>query len=175
MEYNVEAIPKDEFLHYVDLVDRSMKSRRSDVKSPKLEINRVTDDYKEFDPFATPAKIRNNTTVGQAWGIFKRIWIKPGRGMAEMRVTAIHEIAHLAEANQAHGPKWRRVFCVAHAYHLREQGVPEEAIQKAILATVTRYRKWREYTPQGHYNPWSEYCKKAMAEADSIYKASLKG
>lgn len=175
MEYNVTAIPKDEFLHYVELVQRSMDSRRSDVKATKLDINRVTEDYKEFDPFANEAKILRSSTVGQAWVGFGRIWMKPGRSLPETRVTAIHEISHLAEKDQAHGPKWRRVFCVALAHHLRERGNDEYQVKAAIRDHVRRYRKYRMDTPQGNRNPYSEYLNKVDAEVNSIYRASRKG
>lgn len=172
MEYNVDAIPKDEFLHYVELVKRSMASRRTDVKASKLEINRVTQDYKEFDPFARRVR---DTLVGQAWPAFGRIWIKPYRGLEETRITAIHEIAHLGEKSCAHGPKWRRVFGVALAYHAREIGRDEASVREAIADfTVNRYRHYREYTPQGNFNPYTKYREVCRAEIDSIYKASRK-
>lgn len=179
MEYNVTAIPKDEFLHYRELVLRSMASRRTDVKATKLVINRVTEDYAEFDPLKPEKfrrKILRSSIVGQAWPAFRRIWIKPGRGIEETRITAIHEISHLGELSCAHAPKWRRVFGVALAYHAREQGRDEASVKQAIAdLAVYRYRKYREWTPQGQWNSYAEYLRKCDAEVDSIYRASLKG
>lgn len=173
MEYNVRAIPKAEFLHYVDLVTRSMQSRRSDVKGNKLIVNRVTEDYAEFDPFQKELKTHQATNVGEAWPLYDRIWLKPGRDVAVMRITAIHEISHLAEKGCSHGPKWRRVFGVALAYHLREGGVSEQGVWDEIeRLAVNRYREYRQFTPQGAYNNPAEFDRKCRAEVDSIYRAS---
>lgn len=174
MEYNFDAIPKSEFLHYRSLVERAMTRRRTDVKANELNITQVTGDYKEYDPFQRDDKrILRSSIVGQAWPGFDRIWLRPGRSLEETRVTCIHEIAHLGETSCSHGPKWRRVFGVALAYHLREIGRNETAIRIAIEdKVVRRYRHYRAYTPQGKFNSWTAYNDKVMDEVRSIHKAS---
>lgn len=174
MRYDVAEIPEEEFRHYMELVTRAMTSRRSKRSTRELNIGLVTNDYKQFDPTVSDAKIRKQTLVGQAW--LNRIWIKSGRGIGETRITAIHEISHLGEKSCAHGAKWRKIFGMSLAFHMREQGKTENQIIEAIgELAVYRYRKYRRYTPQGDINPWREYRRKCDTEVDDIYRASTRG
>jgi len=170
--YNLPDISPQDFEIMRFFVETANKdSRKTKLPIPPLFLSRVTHDLDELPGHSVSQKDRTTTAVGLAWPGLGLMWVKSSRDLMDVQRTTIHELTHLRVAAEAHGPKWRRVFAVALAQWLHHKGMPWEEIRREIGQVVYRYRKYRQFTPQGRYNPYAQYlnrCEKEYRDLERI-------
>lgn len=163
--YNLPDIPQSDFETMRRFVETAYKqSFRKPPQAYAVPLVRATHNLDDMPHGMVTRKDREGSSVGLAWTGQGTIWVKSGRDLPEMQRTAVHELSHLRVAEQAHGPKWRRVCAVATALWFHNQGVPWDEIKREIGRIVYAYRKYRQFTPQGGYNSYAEYLNKCEAE-----------
>lgn len=175
-KYTVQGIRETRFHELAFMVERSASSRRTDVIAVETpRVFTVTDQIEDI-----PSRHREkrespqSNVVGTYFNLDGVIWVRPVSSVRDQEETMLHEIAHAFVRDQSHGSKWRRVFCVALAIWLRERGASELEVRNGMYDELSYYRKYRAWTPQGHFNQFSEYRSKLRAEIDRYMKASLK-
>lgn len=168
-QYNLPTVPRSDFETMRKYVEKAY--RESFRKPPSVNpaiVSQVTQDFDEMPAHMVSREDRKGKAVGLAWTGTGHIWVKAGRELPETQRTLIHELSHLRVADQAHGPKWRRVCGVATALWFHNQGVPWEEVRREVGRIVYAYRKYRQFTPQGRYNSYAEYLNKCEAEYRKI-------
>lgn len=167
-EYNLPDIPIHEFermRHWVNEAYRDSLRSKRDFES--FSVVQVTVNKRQM-PYSLACQVEEETGsyVGLAWPGQGYIWIRPGRDIFDMKKTAVHELSHLRVADQAHGPKWRRVNAVAFALYLREfhPNLSWQEVRQQMGQVVYAYRKRRRFTPDGRYNSHEEWARKTEAE-----------
>lgn len=173
--YNLAEIHPYEFERMRSFVEAayrdSLRSKRT--APPPMAITQVTTQLQDIPPLLRGKADENGTYVGLAWPETGHMWVKSGRDIFDTQRTTVHELSHLRVSDQAHGPKWRRVHAVAWAMWLHiHTDTPWEDIQREIGRTVHAYRKYRRFTPEGRYNPRSEYLDKCEAEYLKLVQAA---
>jgi hypothetical protein len=174
--YNIPEIHVYEFERMRAFVETAYQdSLRSKTRVEPMEVVQATTRLLDIPSLVRGKTDQSGTYVGLAWPGTGRMWVKSGRDVLDMQRTAVHELAHLRVSGQAHGPKWRRVNAVAFAMWLDFQtDTPWADIQREIGRVVYGYRKYRRFTPEGLYNPRSEYLSKCEAEYLKIVQAARK-
>ena len=135
MEYNVNSLPKEEFLHLWDLVLIAREGVRMPFHwEPAIALHKVSDRLEDFSETDRPA-ISSDKFVGMYYHD-GQIWFKPDQSYRDMQDTALHELTHHEVPHEAHGPTWRKVFGTAYALHLCESGYGWNEIHHTLCAGV---------------------------------------
>lgn len=143
MEYNVQCLPKEEFLRLWDLVLIVRDGVRMPFHwEPATVLYRVSDRQEDFSETDKPAI----SQPGYDGMYFHdgQVWFNRNLSFTELQDTALHELTHHEVPHEVHGPTWRKVFGTALALHLRECGDSWDEIRHAIETQVVwPYRRFR--------------------------------
>lgn len=134
MEYRVTSLSKEEFLRLWDLVLIARGDIRYPIPYHPVALYRVSERLEDFCETDRPA-ISGDEYVGMYYHD-GQIWLKPDQPYSEMQDTALHELAHHEIPDEAHGPKWRKVYGTALALHLRESGYGWDETRYMLYAGV---------------------------------------
>lgn len=168
------GISRDEFDRCHDYVKLAQSTHRSNYRQDPVNLWLVTDRLDDLNTIDQPvAKARMQTSVGLMFGN-GQLWVEPNRPKVDIVRTLIHEIAHAYTASQSHGPKWRYTFGVAMAKWMHDDGYNEVIMEYYLTAYVSRYMKYRQFTPQGAYNSLRAFEDRRYAERQKIMRAAKK-
>jgi hypothetical protein len=168
------GISRAEFDHCHDYVKLAQSTHRSNYRQDPVNLWLVTDSLDDLNTIDQPvAKARAQTSVGLMF-YNGQLWVEPNRPKVDILRTLIHEIAHAYTASQSHGPKWRYTFGVAMAKWMHDDGYSESEILFNLAVYVSRYMRYRQFTPQGNYNSLSAFENRRFAERQKIMRAAKK-
>jgi hypothetical protein len=169
--YNIPVIPQSEFEKMRGYVEEAYWQVTRDKDAKPMTIVMATDTITDV-PEKKRHKALPDSLMGYAWG-GGIMWVRPcgpGRFYYDVVRTAIHELAHFRVPDQSHGPKWRKVFCVAWSKWLLSNGYNETEVRREVDRCLDQYRQYRQFTPQGKFNPYPNYRDKLRKEKESILK-----